>query len=133
MKTVIFPRSKNEFEFIWKDDSLDFNELLEVKVRKENTDWKTKEGITIGTNLQTLEKLNKKPFLFYGFEWDYVGMVNWNGGYFFNRNMTVSMALPETVKFFDYEKLLGNSEFKSSSTMAQKVNSTVCELSLIKK
>ncbi len=132
-KTVLFPGTKNEVEFIWKDDSLHFNQLLEIKVFKDSTNWKTKDGITIGTDLRTLEKLNKKPFLFYGFEWDYGGMTSWDNGYLVNRNMAVSLALPETVDFADYEKLLGDSQFKSSSKIAQKVNPTVSELSLIKK
>lgn len=132
-KTVVFPDTKNEVEFIWKDDSINFNQLHQIKIHKKDTDWKTKEGITIGTDLQTLEKLNKKPFLFYGFEWDYGGMVNWNNGYFLSRNMAVSLALPETVDFSDYEKLLGDSEFESNSKIAQKVNPAVCELSLIKR
>lgn len=132
-KTVLFPDTKNEVEFIWKDDSIHFNQLLEVKVFKDSTRWKTKEGITIGTNLKTLEKLNEKPFLFYGFEWDYGGIVNWNDGYFLSRNVAVCLALPETVDFSDYEKLLGDSEFKSNSKIAQEVNPTVSELSLIKK
>ena len=133
MKTVVFPNTKNEVEFIWKDDSLHFNGLIQVKVYKDSTDWKTKEGITIGTDLRTLEKLNKKPFSFYGFEWDYGGMTNWDNGSLLNRNMSVYLALPETVDFSDYEKLLGDSQFKSNSKIAQKVNPTVSELSLIKK
>lgn len=133
LKTVLYPGTKNEVEFIWKDDSLNFNQLLEVKVHKKNTDWKTKEGITIGTNLKALEKLNKKAFSFYGFEWDYGGMASWDDGALLNRNIAINLALPETIDFADYEKLLGESQFKSSSEIAQKVNPTVRELSLIKK
>lgn len=44
-------------------------------------EWKTKEGITLGTTLQHLERLNGRLFRIAGFGWDYSGAVlSWNGG-----------------------------------------------------
>jgi hypothetical protein len=37
--------------------------------------WRTVSGITLGTNLKTLERLNGRAFLMSGFEWDYSGTV----------------------------------------------------------
>lgn len=44
-------------------------------------EWKTQEGITLGTTLSRLEALNRRPFKLTGFGWDYSGTVtSWNGG-----------------------------------------------------
>jgi hypothetical protein len=38
-------------------------------------------GITIGSTLAEVQKVNGRPFLVNGFEWDYGGLVtNWKGG-----------------------------------------------------
>src|SRR5579872_1351897 len=43
--------------------------------------WHTASGITIGTTLAELQKQNGAPVLFYGFGWDYAGVVvSWQGG-----------------------------------------------------
>jgi hypothetical protein len=43
--------------------------------------WKTREGITLGTTLAELERLNGRPFTMGDFAWMYGGFVeSWNGG-----------------------------------------------------
>ena len=52
-----------------------------VRVSGKASDWHTSEGITLGTSLTELEKLNEHPFKLYGFAWDYGGTVaGWQGG-----------------------------------------------------
>ncbi|MCW5963095.1 MAG: hypothetical protein KIT83_03575 [Bryobacterales bacterium] len=43
--------------------------------------WSTREGISLGTSLSDLEKLNRRPFRLHGFAYDYEGAVaSWQGG-----------------------------------------------------
>jgi hypothetical protein len=43
--------------------------------------WRTTYGITLGTTLLELERINRKPFRLAGFDWDYSGTVlSWNSG-----------------------------------------------------
>ncbi len=77
---LLFPGTKNELEIVW-DIAADFGQPEFIRISQDNTDWKTQDGITVGTTLETLEKINGKPFKFYGFGWDYGGLVtNWNDG-----------------------------------------------------
>ncbi len=77
---LIFPGTKNELEIVW-DIAANFGQPDFIRISQDDTDWKTQEGITVGTTLEALEKINGKPFKFYGFGWDYGGLVtNWNGG-----------------------------------------------------
>lgn len=77
---LLFPGTKNELEIVW-DIAANFGQPDFIRISQDDTDWKTQEGITVGTTLEALEKINGKPFKFYGFGWDYGGLVtNWNGG-----------------------------------------------------
>jgi hypothetical protein len=43
--------------------------------------WSGPGGLKIGTLIETVEKVNGRPFVLYGFEWDYGGTIDsWNGG-----------------------------------------------------
>lgn len=77
---VVFPDTKNELEIIWELAANIGNPAF-VRLGKEGGDWHTEGGISVGTTLEKLEEINGKPFKFYGFEWDYGGLVtNWNDG-----------------------------------------------------
>ncbi|MDX1943446.1 MAG: hypothetical protein SFU99_22965 [Saprospiraceae bacterium] len=77
---LVFPNTKNELEIIWELEA-DIGKPAFIRLGKENSDWRTAEGIGVGTTLEKLEELNGRPFTFYGFEWDYGGLVSdWNGG-----------------------------------------------------
>lgn len=77
---TIFGDTRNEVE-VYYDTSVVKDRPAFVRIAQEGTDWKSPEGITIGTTLEALLKINGKPITFWGFEWDYGGAVsNWNGG-----------------------------------------------------
>ena len=43
--------------------------------------WHTPEGITFGSSLKTLEKINQRKFKLNGFDWGYGGLItSWEGG-----------------------------------------------------
>jgi hypothetical protein len=43
--------------------------------------WTVAPGVSLGTRLSALERLNGRPFRLFGFAWDYGGTVaDWEGG-----------------------------------------------------
>ena len=116
--TVLFPNSKNEVEFVWEDDSIHFDKLAFIRISGKNTDWKTKEGITIGTGIKELESHNKRVFTFYGLGWDYSGFIDWNKGNLFERGIFGNLEYPGDAIPLDFEGLLGDQKIKSSSKLA---------------
>ena len=128
--TLLFPGTKNEVEFVWLDDSVTFSVLAYIKLAGQLTDWKTKEGITLGTKLKELEKLNQKPFTFYGFGWDYSGMTDWDNGHLYDRKVFVNLGYPGQTIPPEYEGLMGDHEMRSDSELAQKANPIVCEITM---
>lgn len=91
--SVLYPKTEKELYVMWKSDKTqqecdkpwDGSGIFErpnyIVIMGRPTLWKTKEGITTGTSLETLEKINGKSFSFYGFEWDYGGRLDsWQEG-----------------------------------------------------
>ena len=76
VKTSIFPKTDKELEITWKK-GLDFKKLETAIIRKG--DWKTAEGIGIGTTVQELNKINGKPIELFQREENYA-MVRWQDG-----------------------------------------------------
>ena len=126
--TLLFPHSKNQVEFVWEDDSLHFNKLQYVRIYTKETDWKTKEGITIGTSLKELEVFNKQPFAFFGFEWDYSGSIDWKDGALAKRNIYGNLALPDGGMTNELMSLLGDVTIESTSEIAKKAKPILSEI-----
>jgi hypothetical protein len=81
---VLFPDEPRRTAYIYWDPEVDAKRPALVRITGDTTgvsDWKTTDGITIGTPITEVERLNGQPFEISGFGWDYGGMViNWNGG-----------------------------------------------------
>lgn len=77
---AVFPDTDNELEIVWDIAAATGNPEF-IRISKEHSAWRTVQGVTVGATLEELEKINGKPFLLYGFGWDYGGLVNdWKGG-----------------------------------------------------
>ena len=76
VKTSVFPNTDKELEITWKKGH-DFKKLETAIIRKG--DWKTSEGIGIGTTVDELNKINGKPIELFQREENYA-MVRWKGG-----------------------------------------------------
>jgi hypothetical protein len=47
----------------------------------EKCRWHTEDGVSFGTDLKTLERLNGRKFRLHGFDWGYGGLISsWDGG-----------------------------------------------------
>jgi hypothetical protein len=135
--TVVFKGTKNEVQITWKD-SLNLANPEVIYIRQPNTEWKTKEGITIGTTLKELEKINGTAFFMLGFAWDYSGtIISWNHGKLEDKmvkpedqKLTIRLDEEGEVKLTEaeYHYLSGDKEFYSSNTILQKLNPKVREI-----
>jgi len=74
--SILFPNS-NKQVFIYYHDTL----IVDVMIKGERADWKTKSGLTLGMSLKEVQKLNAKNFTISGFNWSHGGsVVSWEGG-----------------------------------------------------
>ena len=113
--TVVFPDTDNELIIEWTAGKA-YQKPAKVRIEKNNTNWKTDQGIGIGTTLAELKRINGKDFKFAGFEWDYAGFANaWEGGKV-NKKLTVFLDPnnPEAVM----PDLMGDELFSSSHPKA---------------
>ena len=76
VQTVVFPNSANELEIIWKKGHK-FKKIDNIIIRKGN--WRTPEGIGIGTTKKELEAINGKAVTLFPLGEDEFRVV-WNGG-----------------------------------------------------
>jgi hypothetical protein len=84
---VLFPRAKERRIEVWfTHDTL--KRVASLSLRDPaKSNWNV-AGVTIGSTLAEVQKINGKPSLVNGFQWDYGGFVaNWSGG-------TLARALP---------------------------------------
>lgn len=119
---LVFPGTNNELEIIWELEA-DIGNPAFVRLGKENSDWKTPEGIGVGTTLEKLEELNGRPFTFYGFEWDYGGLVSdWNGG-----NLSPYLIIALIPQNFDKlgKELLGEVQLSSDDPKVRALGAKV--------
>jgi len=71
----VYPNTENELQIAW--DAQAYTDLPALlRVQSPDTDWKTDQGITIGTTLEELIGINGGHFKFLGFGWDYGGKVS---------------------------------------------------------
>ena len=125
--TILFPNTENELFSIWKEDQ-PFKQIQSIRVRKEGTQWKTAEGITIGTSLEDLVKINGKDFKFAGFEWDFAGVVlDWDEGAI---DKKLRMYLEPTNEEAIYPDLLGETTFSTSLPRAKEAGLKVASFEI---
>lgn len=79
--TVVYPEDPlRRVEILWKDPKAK-RFPFRIQIRGEKSLWHTKKGVSLGTTLLELEKINGRPFEISGFGWDSGGQVNsWEGG-----------------------------------------------------
>jgi hypothetical protein len=76
VQTVVFPNSPNELEIAWKKGEK-FKKIGSIIIRKGN--WRTPEGIGIGSTKKELEAINGKSVTLFQLDEEDFRVV-WNGG-----------------------------------------------------
>lgn len=72
--TVVYPSDESRrLEVVWSDSSR--SSPKEVRMSGESSIWSTAEGISLGSTLREIERLNGFPFSLAGFAFDYGGTI----------------------------------------------------------
>lgn len=111
---VIYPNdARKRVEIFWdKDWDPSRPSFMRIYGDSTGSDWKTVDGITIGTTMAAVEKINGKPFNISGFGWDYGGFViDWNGGKF---NTSVGLRFSPSDNAPTSEKIMGEGGHSTS-------------------
>lgn len=79
--TILFPHDASRRLAILWADTLGRSRPTRVTVDGAPTRWVVAPGVSLGTSLAELERLNGRPFRLLGMGWDYAGtVVSWQGG-----------------------------------------------------
>ena len=139
--TIVFANdSTRRAVILWRDPQTRISPET-VLIRGERTVWKTDKGITLGTPLATLRRLNGRPLTLTGFGSDLGGTVlDCNGGSLgefgrdgpqgiVGRTLVVRVepdpALRDTAA---YQQTIGESELSSDSDAMRTLNPRAYEL-----
>ena len=135
--TVIYPDDPSKtIQIIWKDQNRrQFPDSIRISSEKKSL-WRTTQGISIGTTLKELEKINGKPFSLAGYGWDYGGTVlSWEKGRLeneFERNGRVILRLSpretSSVSEKEFQSVEGEKGFSSKNKVMQQLNPFVWEI-----
>ena len=138
--TVLFPHDPmRRIEIVWKDrNALQYPRY--VWLNRAPTAWRTSQGITIGTSLRELERLNRGPFHLAGFAFDESGAVtSWDGG----RLMALAGSTCDVRVWLDslgdsnaadskwYKQVVGDRDFSSRDPAMQALNPRVSRLQIV--
>ncbi len=128
---IIFPKDPEKKLMIYTDESNSHPGSLLVD--EASSKWHLSNSIKLGTDSTTLQSLNKKPFTFYGFYWDYGGVITeWNGGELSKKTasgaqVNIHLCPPENPELPD-NYLSGDGSFNSDNSLAVKFPPVVCKL-----
>jgi hypothetical protein len=142
--TVIFPNDlTKKLEILWKD-AAERKNPAEARIKGRSSQWKTQTGLSLGSTLRQIEKLNGKPFILAGFAWDYQGtIIDCNQGRFkelgcvdpkrpsrkIQGRKIILRLIPDekTSALPEYRAVQGDRYFSSGHPAMQKLNPRVHE------
>ncbi len=134
MGSVIYPNdSEKMIKVLWKDTKqMKFPKALELSGDKSV--WKTAEGISLGTSVKELEKLNGGRFSFWGFGWDAGGGIkSWDNGKFEKKYSPLLLMIrlsDKNISMVEHKELIGDRVISSSNELVQKLNPKVSQISI---
>jgi hypothetical protein len=127
---VIFPNNPRNMVQVWWDNENDPQRPAFIRIIGDSTgttDWKTPEGLTLGSSLAEVERLNGKPFQISGFGWDYGGRVmDWQGGNLRSSGLSFVFTPAGEVD----ESLLGETNFSSSDSLVKAANVVIATIEM---
>jgi hypothetical protein len=103
----MFEGTDRELELIYDQEG---EEKIVTDVVVIGSAWKFECGLRVGMSLEEVEKINGGPFQVMGFDWDYGGFANFEGG---KLERGVSVRFYPTAERVS-EKLSGDVQIKST-------------------
>jgi hypothetical protein len=129
---VLFPDDSLRRLEIALSDTVNVRYPKSITIRGSQSVWHTAAGVTLGTTVDELQKLNSKPFEFNGFGWDYGGqVVNWHGGAM-SRDTAIAIRL-DALHLFDnkpYRSVMGDRKVSSANRLARELRPYVGEIDI---
>lgn len=130
--TVLFADdSLRRVELVWQD-TIGRRRPARLILRGSRSQWQLGRGISLGTNLQELERLNGRPFTLAGFGWDYAGVVtDWKGGALESALTGVKLYLdPGSAQHESaaYSQVLGDRDYSSALPPMQQLTPRVTQI-----
>ena len=130
--TVVFPNdSLRRAEILWQD-TVGRRRPARMILRGSRSLWQAGPGVTLGTNLQELERLNGRAFKLAGFGWDYGGVVtDWAGGALDSSLAGIKLYLDPGPAQYDspaYYNVLGDRDYSSDLPAMQQLNPRVTQI-----
>ncbi|MFL5535568.1 MAG: hypothetical protein ACJ8AP_07685 [Gemmatimonadales bacterium] len=130
--TVLYPGdSLRRAEIVWKD-TVSRRGPARVILRGTQSKWQVGQGISLGSSLQELERLNGRPFVLAGFGWDYAGVItDWKGGALDSTLAGVKLYLdPGSAQQQSaaYSQVLGDRDYSSDLPAMQQLNPKVAQI-----
>jgi len=134
--TIVYPDAPvRRVEVVWKDESR--HGPASVRLAGARSDWGIAPGISLGTSLKEIERLNGGAFTLTGFAYDYSGtIIDWKGG----RLSWLGGGIPHTFIRLqpgsqtdaagrsDEASVLGDRTFSSALPAMQRLNPRVYAL-----
>lgn len=104
--TSIYENTKNEILIKWQDNTKE--KPQSIYISNPETEWKTFEGITIGTTINELIKINGGHFLIWGCGFDYTGFIkSWNNGKLENSHNKEKIMIELDISAICSNKMVG--------------------------
>jgi hypothetical protein len=130
--TVLFPGdSLRRAEIIWQD-TVSRSRPARLILRGGRSEWRVGPGISLGTSLKELERINGRPFTLAGFGWDYAGVVtDWGDGALDSALSGVKLYLdpgPAQYESAPYSQVLGDRDYSSSLPPMQQLDPRVATI-----
>lgn len=125
---AIFPDDpEKRIEVIWSQTEP--GKLAFVQIQGEKSIWKTKHGVSLGTSLQELEKLNGRAFTMFGLGWDFGGAVtDWKGGALDGLMLRLGETEELSLSEKEAEAVYGDQEVSSDLPLMQRINPKVFKI-----
>jgi hypothetical protein len=143
--TIVFgTEPEKSLGILWLDDTAEAHIRSIVfchgSEHAEKCRWHTREPISFGTDLKTLERLNGHKFKLNGFDWGYGGLItSWEGGHLerlstpcgrLTLRVDPTPGLPTDKRSELIERLEENDEFWSSDASMEAMNPAVDHMSM---
>lgn len=126
--TRVYGKTANELLIEWKESE---PTPARITISKSGTQWKTSDGITLGTSLEELEKINGRSFKLTGFRWDYPGRtISWEGGKL-PEQLQLDLEAAKEVPEGELQQVTGDTEFDSSHPVFRQMQLKVNTIHLV--
>ena len=127
---AIYPDDpERRIEVIWEEGST--SKIAFIQIQGDRSQWKTPEGVTLGTTLLELEKLNGRPFDLFGLAWDFGGTVtDWKGGALDGLMLRVADNSEREYSEEQANAIFGDQQISSSLPFLREVNPKVFKISI---